>query len=155
MSPHLMDFGLFLRGVIFGLGAAVPIGPVNVEIARRTLRAGFAAGFFLGCGAVAIDVVFAVLAAVGVTPLLSRYYFYWPLAAAGFGLLVFMGASSLSGARQAARADLLAARAAPPPKLRSTRGSYLTGLAMTGLNPFTWAFWFVVLPQVAGTIAHD
>ena len=30
--------GIFLKGVILGLGAAVPIGPVNVEIARRTLR---------------------------------------------------------------------------------------------------------------------
>ncbi len=158
MGAHLMDIGLFVRGVVFGLGAAVPIGPVNVEIARRTLRAGFASGFFLGCGAVTIDVIFAILAAVGVTPLLSKAYFYWPLAGAGFALLVFMGAASLAGARQAARADLLAARATPqqvPAKLHSTRGSYLTGLAMTGLNPFTWAFWFVVLPQVAGTIAHD
>jgi L-lysine exporter family protein LysE/ArgO len=149
-----LDLRLFLRGVVFGLGAAVPIGPVNVEIARRTLRCGFPAGFFLGCGAVTIDVCFAVLAAIGVTPLLSKAYFYWPLAAAGFGLLVFMGVSSLAGARQAARADLLSAGATPQ-KLHSTRGSYLTGLAMTGLNPFTWAFWFVVLPQVAGTIAHD
>ena len=56
-----MDLGLFARGVIFGLGAAVPIGPVNVEIARRTLRAGFRSGFFLGCGAVTIDVTYAIL----------------------------------------------------------------------------------------------
>ena len=32
------------NGVLIGLGAAVPIGPVNVEIARRTLRSGWAAG---------------------------------------------------------------------------------------------------------------
>ena len=151
-----MDLGLLARGVIFGLGAAVPIGPVNVEIARRTLRAGFRSGFFLGCGAVTIDVTYAILAAVGVTPLLGKAYFYWPLAAAGFGLLVFMGLGSLAGARTAARADLLAtSAAAAQPKLPTARGSYLTGLAMTGLNPFTWAFWFVVLPQVAGSIARD
>jgi len=150
-----LDLGLVVRGVIFGLGAAVPIGPVNVEIARRTLRAGFRSGFFLGCGAVTIDVTYAILAAVGVTPLLGKAYFYWPLAAAGFALLVFMGVGSLAGARTAARADLLASGAGSQPTRPTARGSYLTGLAMTGLNPFTWAFWFVVLPQVAGTIAHD
>ena len=31
------------NGLLLGLGAAAPIGPVNVEIARRTLRHGPAA----------------------------------------------------------------------------------------------------------------
>ena len=151
----LFDPAVLRRGVLLGLGAAMPIGPVNVEIARRTLRAGFRSGFFLGCGAVTIDVTYAILAEIGVTPLLGKAYFYWPLAAAGFGLLVYMGVGSLAGARTAARADLLTAGAARHSTRPTARGSYLTGLAMTGLNPFTWAFWFVVLPQVAGSIAQD
>lgn len=145
-----MDLGLLGTGVLFGLGAAAPIGPVNVEIARRTLRAGFAAGFFLGCGAVTVDVVFAILASIGVGPLLRHAWFYWPLASAGTALLIFLAVQSLRGARAAARFDLLGAANAPP----SHRGSYLTGLAMTSLNPFTWAFWFVALPQIAGTVAQ-
>jgi threonine/homoserine/homoserine lactone efflux protein len=145
-----LDLSLFAKGVLFGLGAAVPIGPVNVEIARRTLRSGFAAGFFLGCGAVTVDVCFAVLAAIGITPLLNRQWIYWPLAAAGFGLLVFLGVGSLRAAWQAARTDVLASASAVPSK----RSSYLTGLAMTAFNPFTWGFWFIVLPQVAGSITQ-
>ena len=43
-----MHRALLLQGILIGLGAAVPIGPVNVEIARRTLRGGFLAGLFLG-----------------------------------------------------------------------------------------------------------
>ena len=34
------SLGWLLRGILLGLGAAVPIGPVNVEIARRALAAG-------------------------------------------------------------------------------------------------------------------
>jgi L-lysine exporter family protein LysE/ArgO len=143
-----------IRGVVFGLGAAAPIGPVNVEIARRTLRSGFAAGFFLGCGAVTVDVAFAILASVGVTPLMKSDWFYWPLAAAGFGLLTFLGIESLRGARQAARIDLLAPGANIPiaENKTSVSGGYLTGLLMTSLNPFTWAFWFIALPARVGTI---
>ena len=46
-----MLFATLSRGILLGWGVAVPLGPVNVEIARRTLRGGFRAGFFLGMGA--------------------------------------------------------------------------------------------------------
>ena len=39
-----VSLGLIAKGIALGLGAAVPIGPVNVQIARRTLRGGFGAG---------------------------------------------------------------------------------------------------------------
>jgi L-lysine exporter family protein LysE/ArgO len=55
---------LLASGVGLGLGAAAPIGPVNVEIARRTLRFGRRAGFALGCGAVTVDVAYALVASV-------------------------------------------------------------------------------------------
>ncbi len=146
-----MELGLLARGVIFGLGAAAPIGPVNVEIARRTLRWGFAAGFFLGCGAVTVDVVFAILASIGVIPLMRNDWFYWPLAVAGFLILTFLGTDSLRGARSVARMDLGAAK----PRQIGHAGGYVTGLLMTSLNPFTWAFWFVALPARVGTITQQ
>src|SRR5688572_28080260 len=56
---------LLWKGILLGLGAAAPIGPVNVEIARRSLRHGFRGGFLLGLGAVTVDVAYAVLASLG------------------------------------------------------------------------------------------
>ena len=67
-----MAIPLILKGVALGLGAAVPIGPVNVELARRTLRGGFSRGFALGCGAVTADVTYAILASFGLGPVLKR-----------------------------------------------------------------------------------
>ena len=43
-----MGIGILWKGITLGLGAAAPIGPVNVEIARRAIRGGFWAGFLLG-----------------------------------------------------------------------------------------------------------
>src|SRR3954464_16040460 len=62
-APDMLPpaLSLVFNGVGLGLGAAAPIGPVNVEIARRTLRFGRRAGFALGCGAVTVDVPSAVV----------------------------------------------------------------------------------------------
>src|SRR5688500_19678667 len=78
--------GPLLKGVLLGLGAAVPIGPVNVEMARRALRGGFFAGFALGCGAVTVDVLYLVLSSLSVAQLLNHPRVLKPLAVAGVGL---------------------------------------------------------------------
>ena len=135
---------LIFNGILLGLGAAAPIGPVNVEIARRCLRGGFAAGAALGAGAVTVDMLYSVLAVLGVRRLASYPLVYWPVAAAGVALLAYMGVSSLLNARQVARQAL---NTNPP--LPSARGGYITGLLMTATNPMTLVFWFTVIATVA------
>ena len=145
-----MHQSLLLNGVIFGLGAAMPIGPVNVEIARRTLRGGFLAGAALGCGAVTVDVTYAILYSVGVAQFTKNSAIYWPLAVAGVAMLAYLGVMSLRGAREAGRFDVI-----HQPALPSIHGGYLTGLLMTATNPMTIAFWFTVLPALAGQITEQ
>src|SRR5690349_21693009 len=115
---------LLVNGIIFGIGAAVPIGPVNVEIARRTLRWGFGAGVALGCGAVTVDVTYTILAAIGTARLglASNAWIYWPIAVAGVVILSWLGVMSLRGARAAGRDSLLA------PPVSTVRRGYLTGI---------------------------
>jgi L-lysine exporter family protein LysE/ArgO len=138
---------LLFNGILFGLGAAMPLGPVNVEIARRTLRRGFAAGVALGAGACTVDVCYTVLYAVGVARFTSYPWVYWPLAICGIGILGYLGVTSLLGARQASRNPDLLEKSSP-----SIHGGYLTGLVMTATNPMTIVFWFTVLPTLAGPI---
>jgi L-lysine exporter family protein LysE/ArgO len=133
------------KGVLLGLGAAAPIGPVNVEIARRSLRGGFRAGFLLGCGAVTVDVTYAILTSLGVRPLLGRPHVMATLGIAGAAVLVYLGVMCfVSAARQ-----WRAATANGDPDKPAER-HYVTGLAMTSLNPMTLAFWCVVVPGMAG-----
>ncbi len=169
MPPPTAGLLLLLRGILFGLGAAMPIGPVNVEIARRALRAGYWPAVAIGCGASSIDMAYAILSAVGVAPLANSRLLFWPLTVAGLGLLAYLGLTSILGARTVARSDILrrppktsrVSRANAPggisvgPTTKPTfRSGYLTGLLLTGLNPFTLAFWFIVLPQFAGSITE-
>ncbi|CAN5601285.1 hypothetical protein BH09PLA1_BH09PLA1_34640 [soil metagenome] len=167
-----MDGGLFFRGILFGIGAAAPIGPVNVEIARRALRHGFLSGFALGLGAVSVDVTYAICASLSVTRLLQSdqawsRWFYWPMTVAACGLLAFLGITSIRGARSVARADIfsesrdISRRKKMPHAVGAAHsaarigGGYVTGLLMTGLSPMTLAFWFVVLPKWAGDISQQ
>jgi L-lysine exporter family protein LysE/ArgO len=133
------------KGVLLGLGAAAPIGPVNVEIARRSLRGGFRAGFLVGCGAVTVDVTYAILTSLGVRPFLARPRVMAALGIAGACVLVYLGAMCFVSA---ARQWCGAATNGDPEK--PAERHYVTGLAMTSLNPMTLAFWCVVVPGMAG-----
>jgi L-lysine exporter family protein LysE/ArgO len=142
---------IMLKGLALGLGAAVPIGPVNVEIARRVLRNGFRNGFALGCGAVSIDVTYAILSSLGLRPVLNRPALLLPLTVGGILLLTVLGLLSLRAAARVMSTDPLR----DPPRGGSVHGAYLTGLLMTLLNPMTLAFWFVAVPGTVGSITSD
>src|SRR3954471_5312098 len=93
-----------LKGILLGLGAAVPIGPVNVQIARRTLRDGFGRGVALGAGAVTVDVTYAVLSTLGFQAIGNRRAVVVPLTLAGALLLGYLGVQSLLAARRTMQA---------------------------------------------------
>ncbi|HVM60131.1 MAG TPA: LysE family transporter, partial [Verrucomicrobiae bacterium] len=138
-------FALVGKGVLLGLGAAAPIGPVNVEIARRSLRGGFRAGFLLGCGAVTVDVTYAILTSLGLRPLLAHPGVMAALGIAGAAVLAYLGAMCFVGA---ARQWRVAAGTSDSEK--PSHRHYVTGLAMTSLNPMTLAFWCIVVPGMVG-----
>jgi len=63
---------LLFLGVILGWGAAIPIGPMNLEMARRNLRFGTSYGFALGLGACTADLTYIVLITSGALVLLHH-----------------------------------------------------------------------------------
>src|SRR5262245_8656469 len=129
-SFMIYPLGPLISGVALGLGAAMPIGPVNVEMARRAIRGGFRAGAALGCGAVTVDVAYALLSWLGVEQVTRIAWVYWTLALGGVLLLTYLGTMSLLSALREPTEDPLA-----PPPVASLHGSYLTGVLMTATNP--------------------
>jgi L-lysine exporter family protein LysE/ArgO len=131
---------------------------VNVEIARRTLRGGFRPGFALGCGAVSVDVLYAILSSQGLKRVIDRPAVMPVLGVAGVGMLLYLAAMSFRGANRALKADPLAAGAeenGAAPTQHGVRGAYVTGVLMTLLNPLTLAFWFVAVPGALGPITEE
>ena len=153
-----MDYGLLKLGILLGLGAAAPIGPVNVEIARRTLRGGFRHGFALGCGAVSVDVLYAILSSQGLARVLAHKAVFWTLAVGGVTLLLYLAAICFRAAWRALKTDPIDAGASSDTQRlsrESARGAYAAGVLMTLLNPMTLAFWFVAVPGTLGPITRD
>jgi len=137
---------VILKGFLLGIGAAAPIGPVNVEIARRTLRGGFRCGLALGCGAVTVDVGYAILTALSLGPLLQRQTVRLALGIGGTVLLACLGILCLRSAWRGSAAD-----GADGSAHRAGLAShYATGLLMTALNPMTLGFWLVAVPSLVG-----
>jgi L-lysine exporter family protein LysE/ArgO len=140
-------------GVLLGLGAAAPIGPVNVEIARRTLRGGIVHGWLVGLGAVTVDVAYAILTGLSfsLTGVLSYPYVRPALGLAGAALLGYLAVMCFCGAVAEWRTG---GREIVAGSSRLQR-HYLTGLAMNLLNPMILFFWFVAVPATIGSIAAE
>ena len=143
--------GSLAAGVLLGLGAAVPPGPVNLEIARRCARGGFWRGASVGLGAVTVDVVLALLLVLGVLQLVAdRPAVRLPLNAIGVALLAYLGVTSIRGflKRRGEERDLAADAPA------AGRG-YATGLLLCGTSPYQAAFWLVAVPATLGSAGRD
>lgn len=145
---------LFLNGLALGMGAAAPIGPVNVEIARRTLRFGRRAGFLLGCGAVTVDVFYAVVTSAASVTLRWVHEVRWLNAGLTLAAAIFLGYLAMLCFRSAAKGHIAvednSVAAEPASSRRGKWSDYVTGLLMTSLNPMTLGFWFVAVPGAVG-----
>lgn len=172
-------------GLIFGLGAAVPIGPINTEIARRTLKRGMFFGIAFGSGAVLVDIVYASCASLGLgVHLKDNKILHACLSIGGFILLTVLGLLTLRGAARAYRhrKDVKAQLVPDEPTTTTSlpdRGAlqyqpklaqkmikpetessglirnFISGVMMTGLNPYTLMFWFVALPAGPGKLLEQ
>jgi threonine/homoserine/homoserine lactone efflux protein len=83
---------LILSGVVMGLIAAVPIGPVNLICVRRTFAFGPVNGFVSGLGAALGDGVFAAITGLGLTWIADMIEGYATIIELiGGAMLVFFG----------------------------------------------------------------
>jgi threonine/homoserine/homoserine lactone efflux protein len=88
----MIYFYLITSGVVMGLVAAVPIGPVNLICIRRTFAFGPVNGFMSGLGAALGDGVFAAIMGFGLTWVAQMIEGYAAIIELiGGALMVYMG----------------------------------------------------------------
>ena len=93
-----MEIGFFLKGIVLGFSIAAPVGPIGILCIRRTLQFGRFSGLFSGLGAAAADVVYAVIAAFGLT-FISNFLIagqFWFQLIGGF-FLIYLGWKTFFG----------------------------------------------------------
>jgi threonine/homoserine/homoserine lactone efflux protein len=66
-----LSLDAFLSGIIAGYGIAIPVGPIAILIIELGLRRGFRVAFSAGAGAASADLIYATIAALAGTFLVS------------------------------------------------------------------------------------
>ncbi len=62
-----MELNIFLKGILIGFAMAVPVGPIGIMCIRKTLTDGRLRGMMVGLGAATADLLYACVAAFGLT----------------------------------------------------------------------------------------
>jgi threonine/homoserine/homoserine lactone efflux protein len=124
----------WLSGLLIGVVAAAPIGPINILVIQRSLQKGRRSALWLGAGAAIGDAVFAAGAALGLGAIhvLSDAHHAALRISGGLFMIVF----GLFLLRQAPHLN------APGKHLPPTSHVTLAVLVMTLTNPAT-LLWFV------------
>lgn len=132
-----------LFGLILGWGAAIPIGPINVEIIRRNLNFGTRYGVAFGAGACSADVTYVVLFSLGLLFFLTNITAMKVVSVLGSLILLWFAFQALV---------LKANASAQDKKLAQTQQvllrHFLDAYFLTLFNPYTIAFWVSVSAQV-------
>jgi len=89
---ELIGLWLLSKGLMAGLAIAVPVGPVNVMCASRTLTRGRLAGFMSGLGAATADALYGAIAAFSITFVIAflQHHEFWIRVVGGL-LLIGIG----------------------------------------------------------------
>ncbi|MDD2549526.1 MAG: LysE family transporter [Bacteroidales bacterium] len=62
---------LFIKGILVGLLASIPLGPIGIICIQRTVNKGKLSGFLSGIGAASADTIFATIAGFSLTFIIS------------------------------------------------------------------------------------
>ncbi|MCP4473025.1 MAG: LysE family transporter [Gammaproteobacteria bacterium] len=81
--------------LLLGLGAAAPVGPINLEIIRRHLQSGFTTGIIFGSGACSADLTYLFLLSLGVLTLLTHVVLINSMGIVGSLILFWFGFSAV------------------------------------------------------------
>ncbi len=66
-----MNISFIFQGIIIGFSVAAPVGPIGILCINRTLENGFVNGFISGMGAATTDLLYGIIAALGISILSS------------------------------------------------------------------------------------
>lgn len=140
---------LAVRGMVVGIVASAPMGPVGVLTVQRTFNKGRWYGFATGLGAALSDLIYAMLTGLGmsfVMDFIERPTTIFCLKILGSIMLFFFGAYTYF------------AKPTKPHKSSGKVGSFwhnmFTGLAITASNPLI-VFLFLALFARCGFVVPD
>lgn len=127
---------IFLSGFTLGLGAAVPLGPINILIMNEALQS-YKKAVAIGFGAMSADITYLVLLLYGITNYLHNSSVLDFLSLFGGFFLIYLAILIFRGRNKNISQT-------SPQKNTTVVSSYLKGYTLTLINPYTVLFWLSV-----------
>ena len=138
----------FIEGFWLGIGAAVPLGPINVMIMQEALRR-YTPAVAIGTGAMSADLSYLTLILIGVMGFAHNQLFIVSVGLFGSLFLLYMAWSIFRSAKEPLKnIDM------DQTDKKSLSSHWLKGYLMTLLNPYTVLFW-LSLSAYIGTKGLD
>jgi threonine/homoserine/homoserine lactone efflux protein len=125
----MLHLPLFLFAVALGVVAAIPIGPVQVEVAKRAIAGHLWAAHAVVLGSVTSDIVYGAVALFGMAPFLAVPRVLASLSALGAGALWVLAYATWRASRRPHELHL------EQSSLGRRRWGYLTGFTLGSANP--------------------
>jgi threonine/homoserine/homoserine lactone efflux protein len=138
----------WLVGALSGFFVSIPVGPINISIVNEGARRGFWWGFWIGLGAVVMEVVYCAMAFAGFSGLFTSELLRAVMELTSFLLMLFLGlkylfAQSLPATTKSV--ELVEHRLHP-------HTAFMTGFVRVLGNPGVLLFWITLS---ATFIAHE
>jgi len=133
----------FLEGFFLGLGAAVPLGPINILIMNQALK-NYKFGIAIGFGAMSADAIYLSMILIGVLSFIHNPFFLNLLGILGALFLLYLAVTILRNKNKPI--DVTDDKISSKDIFKL----YSHGFILTLFNPYTIAFW----TSIAGYTVH-
>jgi len=134
----------FIEGFLLGMGAAIPIGAINILIMNHALK-NYKSAVAIGFGAMSSDIVYLLSIMLGLATFLDNEFILNILGLLGSLFLAYMAYSIFRERNKGVNTQ------ASPVSKKGLLKFYFQGFILTFINPYTIAFWL----SIAGYIANQ
>ena len=132
----------FSEGFLLGLGAAIPLGPINILMMNNSLKS-YKAGVVLGLGAMSADIFYLTLILAGMIGFINNPIFLNIVGILGSIFLLYLAYATFKNRTNKIKIQTQKIQ------IKNLLKKYSQGFILTLLNPMTIVFWFSIAGYVA------
>jgi threonine/homoserine/homoserine lactone efflux protein len=130
-------------GMIMGIAGAVPLGPINIEMIRRSIKYGFISGVAIGIGASFADLTYLCFISSCIFTFINKPIILKWIGIIGSIIVAFFGVRILKEKNKKQILNDI------PQNDKNFFKQSLEGYLIALINPFIIVFWFSLSSQIA------
>jgi threonine/homoserine/homoserine lactone efflux protein len=137
-EKKLMEFFLFIiSAFMMGFIAAVPVGPIQIEVMRRSINGHLKSSLMVILGAFLSDIIYGVIAFFGIAPFLKERMVMAVFWLGGALILIALGIMTVKNSLRPREFNHHSKH------LKKKRWAFLGGLSLSGTNPMMVLWWLL------------